>query len=105
MTKTVSERPPSRVPDAPKPSDDTPKDGMAGGREDARRYLRNAVRLYAGVAFAPDSEAPLHTKVLATNALVAIAGAIPQPTPAPPQPQGEGDGGGGNASDGGGNEP
>jgi hypothetical protein len=94
MTKSESERPSSRVPDAPKPSAETPKDGMKVGRELARRYLPNAVRSYAAIAFAPDSEAALHTKVLAINGLVTLAGGIPQAIPAPPPPHDEGDGGG-----------
>ena len=100
MTKS-DDRPSSRVPAAPKPSAETQKDGVKIARELARCYLPDAVRFYAAVAFAPDSEAALHTKTLNVNGLVALAGAIPQPTPTPPQPQGEGSGG----NDGGGNEP
>jgi hypothetical protein len=67
---------------------------MKVGRDLARRYLPNAVRSYAAIAFAPDSEAALHTKVLAINGLVTLAGGIPQAIPAPPPPHDEGDGGG-----------
>jgi hypothetical protein len=58
---------------------------MEVAREMARRYLPDAVSFLAGLAFAPDSEAPLHTKMLATKELVSIAG-VPQPTPAAPAP-------------------
>jgi hypothetical protein len=58
---------------------------MEEAREMARRYMPNAVSFLASVAFAPDSEAPLHTRMLATKELVSIAG-IPQPTPAVPAP-------------------
>jgi hypothetical protein len=43
--------------------------------------------LLAGIALAPDSEAPLHSRMLAAKELVAIAGAIPQATPSLPAPQ------------------
>ena len=46
---------------------------MDMGRPLARRYLPNAVRLYAAIAFASDSEAALHTKYLCAKELVAIA--------------------------------
>jgi hypothetical protein len=36
---------------------------MKIARDRARRYLPNAVDFYAAVAYAPDSEAALHTKV------------------------------------------
>jgi hypothetical protein len=89
----------SDVPDAPEPLSAFPKDGMKVASELARRYLPNAVRLYAAIAFAPDSEAPLHTKVQSTKGLVEIAGVIPQATPAtPPPPLDEGGGDGGEPS-------
>jgi hypothetical protein len=40
---------------------------MENTRAMARRYLPDAVRLLAGIAFAPDSEAALHTKMLAAK--------------------------------------
>ena len=55
----------------------------------ARRYLPDAMRLFAGIAFAPDSEAALRTKYLAAKEIGAIAGAIPQATPTLPQPHSE----------------
>ena len=64
-------------------------DGMESTRAMARRYLPDAMRLLAGIAFAPDSEAALHTKMLCAKEIVAIAGVIPQATPAPPQPHDE----------------
>jgi len=39
---------------------------MEKARELARRYMPDAVSLLASVAFAPDSEAALHTKMLET---------------------------------------
>ena len=76
-----------RVPDAPAPLSASPRDGMEGARSLARRYLVNAVRLHAGIAFSEQSEAPLHTKMLSAKEIAAIAGAIPQSTPTPPQPR------------------
>jgi hypothetical protein len=57
---------------------------MKVGRELARRYLHNSAQFYAAVAFAPDSEPALHTKVLAVNGLVAMAGPFPQAVPGTP---------------------
>jgi hypothetical protein len=57
---------------------------MELAREEARRYLPDAVRLLAGIAFAPDSEAALHTRMLCAKQLVEIAGVIPQATPSAP---------------------
>jgi hypothetical protein len=93
--KTVSERKPyferpsNIVPDAPAPSASTARDGTEIARALARQYLPDAVRLYAGIAFSPDSEAALHTKYLVSKELVGIAGVIPQLTPAPPPPHDE----------------
>jgi hypothetical protein len=82
-----SSRPPERTPRVPPPSAAYAADGMEGARELARRYLPDAVRFLAGIALAPDSEAPLHSRMLAAKELVAIAGAIPQATPSLPAPQ------------------
>jgi hypothetical protein len=70
---------------------------MELARELARRYLPDTVRLLAGIAFAPDTEAGLHTRMMCARSLVEIAGVIPQATPEPPaQPlpphEGSGDG-------------
>ena len=72
------------VPAAPLPSAASAPEGMENTRALARRYLPDAVRLFAGIAFAPDSEAALHTRMLCAKEIVAIAGVIPQATPAPP---------------------
>ena len=74
-------------------------DGMEGARERARRYLPDAVDFLASIAFARDSEAALHTRMLAAKEIVSIAGVIPQATPAlpnvsPPQREAAGDGSG-----------
>ena len=96
MVKHSSEYPipPQRVPSAPKPSAASAADGMESTRALARCYLPDAVRLYAGIAFASDSEAALHTKMLCAKEIVAIAGVIPQVAPAPPQPHDEHNDGG-----------
>ena len=57
---------------------------MELARELARRYLPDTVRLLAGFALAPDTEAGLHTRMMCARALVEIAGVIPQSTPEPP---------------------
>ena len=88
---------PEHVPSAPTPSAASALDGMESTRALARCYLPDAVRLFAGIAFASDSEAALHTKMLCAKEIVAIAGVIPQATPTPPQPHDE-DGGGGKHS-------
>ena len=77
------------VPSAPAPSAASAVDSIESTRSLARCYLLDAVRLLAGIAFAPDSEAALHTKMLCAKEIVAIAGVIPQATPAPPQPHDE----------------
>jgi len=59
---------------------------MESARELARRYLPDTVRLLAGIALAPDSEAALHTRMMAAKDIVAIAGVIPQATPTAPAP-------------------
>jgi hypothetical protein len=74
------------VPDAPDPAAISAGDGMEVTRALARCYLPNALRLLAGIAFNPASEAALHTKMLAAKEIVSIAGVIPQLTPAPPPP-------------------
>jgi hypothetical protein len=78
----------------PLPAAKTATDGVEQARQIARMYLPDSVRLLASIALSKDSEAALHTKMLACKELVTIAtGALPQPTPAPPAPpQYEGDG-------------
>jgi hypothetical protein len=101
MPRPPIERPTHLVPPAPEPLSASARDGMEGARALARRYLPNAVRLHAGIAFGPESEAALHTKMLCAKEIAAIAGVIPQATPAPPQLHHE-DGDGGSDDDGGG---
>jgi hypothetical protein len=74
---------------------------MERARELARRYLPNDVLLWAGVAFAPDSEASLWVRVQCSRLLAEVAGAIPQAVPEAPRPLDE-DRGGGSDDDGGG---
>jgi hypothetical protein len=58
--------------------------------------LPQLVRLHAGIALSPDSEAALHTRMLAAKEIRELAGGIPQTAPPAPQPQDEnGDGGDG----------
>jgi hypothetical protein len=60
-------------------------EGIEDARARARRFLPDCIDLLASIAFSKDSEAALHTKMLACKELVQIAtGALPQPTPAPP---------------------
>ena len=72
------------TPTTPSPSADSPSDGMTETRALARRYLPDAVRFLAGLAFAKDSEAALHTRFLAAKQIVEIAGVIPPTTPVAP---------------------
>jgi hypothetical protein len=102
MTKPPFERGsrPQRLPEAPSPSANSAPDGMKRARALARRYLPDLVRLHAGIALSPASEAALHTKLLAAKEIRELAGGIPQTAPPEAQPQ-DGDGGAG----GGGGDP
>jgi hypothetical protein len=97
MPKTPFGRPRRQlepVPSIPQPSSASASEGMEIAQETARRYLLNSVHLWAAVAFAPDSEARLHTRVRCAQLLAAVAGAIPQAVPEAPRPHDEdGDGG------------
>ena len=96
MAKPAFERGsrPQHLPAAPSPSATSAPDGMERARALARRYLPDLVRLHAGIALSPDSEAALHTRLLAAKEIRELAGSIPQTAPQQPQPQG-GDGGDG----------
>jgi hypothetical protein len=59
---------------------------MEIARDMARRYLPDAVHFLAGLALAPDSEAPLHTRMMAAKEIISVAGVIPQAAPEPPAP-------------------
>jgi hypothetical protein len=72
------------VPSTPAPSAAKSGDGMKVAREQSRRYLPDIVKLLAGIALSPNSEAASHTRMLAAKQLVDIAGAIPQATPSSP---------------------
>ena len=74
---------PKRPFDAPTPSAANASDGLSETRALARRYLPDAVRLLAGIAFSPDSEAALHTKMLAAKQIIEVAAVVP-PTPTAP---------------------
>ena len=70
-------------PAAPPPLADDPQAGWDRARDLARRYLPNSVDLLAAVAFAHDSRAKLHTRILATRQLLEIADVVPQAPLAP----------------------
>jgi hypothetical protein len=74
------------VPAVPLPSSASAGDGVERARAKARRYLPDAVDFLAAVGFSAESEAALHTRVLAVKEIVSLAGAIPQPAPSPPLP-------------------
>jgi hypothetical protein len=97
MAKHPSERPARahRVPSAPPPASASAPEGMELARETARKYLLNTVVLWAAVAFAPDSEASLWTRVQCARLLAEVAGAIPQVVPEVPQPRDDDDADGG----------
>ena len=98
MAKTPFERgsQPQRLPEAPSPSATSAPEGMERARALARRYLPQLVRLHAGIALSPDSEAALHTRMLAAKEIRELAGGIPPTAPPAPEPQNEnGDGGDG----------
>jgi hypothetical protein len=59
---------------------------MEVAREEARKYLPNVVKLLASIALSPNSEAALHTRMLAAKQIMDLAGAIPQVTPSLPLP-------------------
>ncbi len=80
-------------PTTPTPSSENPSDGVTEARSLAKRYMTDAIRLLAGIAFSPDSEAALHTRVLAAKQLIEVAGIAP-PTPVAPSYEGAGNGGG-----------
>jgi hypothetical protein len=75
----------SRSPLSPDPpAFATALQGMEEGRALARRYLVNVVRLQAAIAFGRNTEAGLHTRMLAAKSIADIAGAVPQSTPVTP---------------------
>jgi hypothetical protein len=79
-----------RIPSAPAPIAGSARGGLEQARSEARKYLPNAVRLLAGIAFAETSEASLHTRALCTRQIVEIAGVIPQASPVAPAPLDDG---------------
>jgi hypothetical protein len=81
-------------PTTPTPSAESPSDGMTEARSLARRYLPDDVRLLAAIAFGKDTEAGLHTRLLAAKSIIDVAGVIPQATPTAPSYEGGGNGGG-----------
>jgi hypothetical protein len=80
---------PGSVPVAPPPSAKSAPDGIESTRAMARRYLLDALNLFAAIAFARDSEASLFTKMHAAREVVALAGVLPPTTPQLPPPSHE----------------
>ena len=77
------------VHDAPDPTSDSTQEGIDAARSLSRRYLPDVVRLLAGVALHPDTDAAVHTRVMAAKSIIEIAGGMPQAFPeAPPLPPG-----------------
>ena len=74
----------------PAPSAQSAAEGMEATRTLARQYLPDAVKFLAALAFGKDSEAPLHSRLLAAKAIIDVAGVV-QPTPTAPSSS---DGGG-----------
>jgi hypothetical protein len=72
------------VPVAPPPSAKSAPDGIESTRATARRYLPNALQLFASIAFSTDAEASLFTRLNAAREVVALAGVLPPTTPTPP---------------------
>jgi len=72
------------LPPGEPPLSATAETGMEEGRALARRYLANVVRLQAAIAFGANSEAGLHTRMLAAKSIADIAGAVPQFAPVAP---------------------
>ena len=75
------------IPAAPEPTTESTQEGLERARALGRRFLPDVVKLLAGVALSPESDAGLHTRVMAAKEIVAIAGGVPQPIPPPPPPQ------------------
>lgn len=63
-------------------------------KKPVRVYLANVVRLQAAIAFGENSEAGLHTRMLAAKSIADIAGAIPQSPPVAPPLDSPGNGSG-----------
>lgn len=92
MAKPVSPKsePQRLVPATPEPTAETAASGMDEGRQLARRYMADLVRLLAGICLSERSEAALHTRVLAAKQIIELGGSIPQAVPPAPQLQGDG---------------
>ena len=81
-----------RVPAAPEPSTTSAPEGMERARAMARRYCPTRCACLPALRYRHESEAALHTRMLAGMEIVAIAGGIPQATPTPPPYEEAGDG-------------
>jgi len=88
---TKSGEPTGRYFAAPEPPTASASEGMEWGQELGRRYLPDAVRLWAAIAFG-DSAATTWTRLQAARSIAQVAGAIPETIPEAPQPGGDGGG-------------
>jgi hypothetical protein len=66
------------VPSVPEPSSRSASNGMDVGRELARCFVPDNVRLWAALAFGADAEVSLWTRLQATRLIAEFAGAIGQ---------------------------
>jgi hypothetical protein len=55
---------------------------MERAKETARKYLPNSVDFLAAAAFADDSPASLHSRMIAVKEIIAVAAVLPQGIPA-----------------------
>jgi hypothetical protein len=70
--------PEQRTPVTPAPFAATASEGMERAKETARKYLPNSVDFLAAAAFADDSPASLHSRIIAVKEIIAVAAVIPQ---------------------------
>jgi hypothetical protein len=84
MAIRASDKRAERLPAVPLPSSSSASDGLERGRALARQYLPDVVSKLAAIGLSPDSEAALHTKVMAMKDILSIAGALPQAMPSAP---------------------
>ena len=92
MTKS-GERPsppPQHVPAAPEPSSASASEGVERARETARKFLVDAVLLWAAIAFGDSETVSLWTRLQAARLIAQLAGAIPEAVPEAPEPRGDG---------------
>ena len=72
-----------QIPAAPEPEGMDPTGGTETAQAMAGRFMPNAVRLFAGVAFGRGNKVTLHTRVVAAGHLVKIAAGMVDEAPEP----------------------